>query len=115
MRRLAILTVCSLAAAAAFAQGPPANAPSAPKKVVKTGPGPKTQAEQQAVQALLQAQMPDDKRFRRAVREHVEFGARVAQQNSWATTDEEFERAKSLVVETICGGLEPRSLVESRA
>src|SRR5690242_19067695 len=31
------------------------------------------------------------------------------------TTDEEFERAKSLVVETICGGLEPRSLVESRA
>ncbi len=38
----------------------PANAPTAPKKVVKTGPGPKTQAEQQAVQALLQAQMPDD-------------------------------------------------------
>jgi TetR/AcrR family transcriptional regulator, fatty acid metabolism regulator protein len=31
------------------------------------------------------------------------------------TTDEEFERAKSLVVETICGGLEPRSLVESGA
>jgi AcrR family transcriptional regulator len=29
------------------------------------------------------------------------------------TTDEEFERAKSLVVETICGGLEPRTLVES--
>ncbi len=31
------------------------------------------------------------------------------------TTGEEFERAKSLVVETICGGLEPRTLVESRA
>jgi TetR/AcrR family transcriptional regulator, fatty acid metabolism regulator protein len=31
------------------------------------------------------------------------------------TSDEEFERAKSLVVETICGGLEPRSLVESGA
>ena len=60
MRRLAILTICSLAAAAAFAQAPPANAPAAPKKVVKTGPGPKTQAEQQAVQALLQAQTPDD-------------------------------------------------------
>jgi tetratricopeptide (TPR) repeat protein len=60
MRRLAILTICSLAAAAAFAQAPPANAPTAPKKVVKTGPGPKTPAEQQAVQALLQAQMPDD-------------------------------------------------------
>jgi len=60
MRRLAILTVCSLVAAAAFAQAPPSNAPSAPKKVVKTGPGPKTKEEQQAVQALLQAQMPDD-------------------------------------------------------
>jgi tetratricopeptide (TPR) repeat protein len=58
MRRLAILTVCALAATAAFAQAPAG--PSAPKKVVKTGPGPKTQAEQQAVQALLQAQMPDD-------------------------------------------------------
>ena len=31
------------------------------------------------------------------------------------TSDEEFERAKSLVVETICGGLEPRTLVESGA
>jgi TetR/AcrR family transcriptional regulator, fatty acid metabolism regulator protein len=31
------------------------------------------------------------------------------------TSDDEFERAKSLVVETICGGLEPRSLVESGA
>jgi hypothetical protein len=59
MKRLAILTVCSLASAAAFAQAPPANAPAAPKKV-KTGPGVKTSAEQQAVQALLQAQMPDD-------------------------------------------------------
>jgi tetratricopeptide (TPR) repeat protein len=43
----------------AFAQAPPANTPAAPKKV-KTGPGPKTTAEQQAIQALLQAQMPDD-------------------------------------------------------
>lgn len=60
MRRLAILTVCSLAATVAFAQAPSASAPAAPKKVVKTGPGPKTQAEQQAIQALLQAQMPDD-------------------------------------------------------
>jgi tetratricopeptide (TPR) repeat protein len=60
MRRLAILTICSLAAAAAFAQAPAANAPSEPKKIVKTGPGPKSQPEQQAIQALLQAQMPDD-------------------------------------------------------
>lgn len=60
MRHLAILTICSLTAAAAFAQAPAASAPAAPKKVVKTGPGPKTQAEQQAIQALLQAQVPDD-------------------------------------------------------
>ncbi len=59
MRRFVFLTLCSLAAATGFAQAP-ANTPAAPKKVVKTGPGPKTPAEQQAVQALLQAQMPDD-------------------------------------------------------
>jgi tetratricopeptide (TPR) repeat protein len=62
MRRLIIFTVCSLAAGTvagvAFAQAPVA--PNAPKKVVKAGPGPKTKEEQQAVQALLQAQMPDD-------------------------------------------------------
>jgi hemoglobin len=33
--------------------------------------------------------LPDDEPFRTAVREHVEFGARVAMQNSNATSDAE--------------------------
>jgi hemoglobin len=48
------------------------------------------------LEALDEAQMPDDERFRRAVREHVEFGAKVAQQNSWATTDEELNPIRSV-------------------
>jgi hemoglobin len=39
--------------------------------------------------ALDEAGVPDDDRFRAAVREHVEFGSHVAQQNSRATTDAE--------------------------
>jgi hemoglobin len=39
--------------------------------------------------ALDATGMPDDEPFRTAVREHVEFGARVAMQNSNATTDAE--------------------------
>ena len=39
--------------------------------------------------ALDEAGMPDDDPFRDAVREHVEFGTRVAMQNSHATTDAE--------------------------
>lgn len=39
---------------------PPSNAPSTPKKVVQTGPGPKSKDEANAVQAVLQAAMPDD-------------------------------------------------------
>jgi hemoglobin len=38
---------------------------------------------------LDEAAMPDDEPFRQAVREHIEFGARVAQQNSQARTDAE--------------------------
>jgi hemoglobin len=41
------------------------------------------------LEALDEAGMPDDERFRTAVREHVEFGAHVAQQNSRARSDEE--------------------------
>jgi hemoglobin len=41
------------------------------------------------VESLDEAGMPDDEPFRRAVREHVEFGADVAQQNSQARTDAE--------------------------
>jgi hemoglobin len=39
--------------------------------------------------ALDETGMPDDQPFRDAVREHVEFGTRVAMQNSMATTDDE--------------------------
>jgi hemoglobin len=39
--------------------------------------------------ALDTANMPSDHAFREAVREHVEFGSRVAMQNSNARTDEE--------------------------
>jgi hemoglobin len=39
--------------------------------------------------ALDEAGLPEDAPFRQAVREHVDFGARVAQQNSLASTDEE--------------------------
>ena len=39
--------------------------------------------------ALDEAGMPEDAPFRDAVREHLEFGSRVAMQNSHAATDEE--------------------------
>jgi hemoglobin len=41
------------------------------------------------LEVLDQADLPDDEPFRKAVREHVEFGAGVAQQNSWAETDDD--------------------------
>src|SRR3954452_6943227 len=41
------------------------------------------------LQALDTAGMPADPAFRQAVREHVEFGSRVALQNAHALTDEE--------------------------
>jgi hemoglobin len=39
------------------------------------------------LEAVDKAGLPADSPFRQAVREHVEFGSRVAQQNSWAGTD----------------------------
>jgi hemoglobin len=39
--------------------------------------------------ALDQAGMPNDAAFRQAVREHVEFGSRVAMQNSNAASEAE--------------------------
>jgi len=39
--------------------------------------------------ALDKANMPADPEFRQAVREHVEFGSRVAMQNSHAATDQD--------------------------
>lgn len=41
------------------------------------------------MQALDNTQMPHDQAFREAVREHVEFGSRVAMQNSQAQSDAE--------------------------
>jgi len=41
------------------------------------------------LQALDQSDLPRDPGFREAVREHIEFGTRVAMQNSHATSDEE--------------------------
>ena len=40
--------------------------------------------------------MPSDHPFREAVRSHVEFGARVAQQNSWAQSDAELHPIRSV-------------------
>ncbi|WP_327141699.1 group II truncated hemoglobin [Nocardia sp. NBC_01327] len=39
--------------------------------------------------ALDVAELPQDEKFREAVRQHVEFGSHVAQQNSQAETDEQ--------------------------
>lgn len=41
------------------------------------------------MEALDEAGIPDDPPLRQAFREHVEFGSRVAQQNSWAQTHAE--------------------------
>jgi hemoglobin len=41
------------------------------------------------MQALDEGGIRDDAPLRQAFREHVEFGSRVAQQNSWAETDAE--------------------------
>jgi hemoglobin len=41
------------------------------------------------LESLSEADVPTDERFRAAVQSHLEFGANVAQQNSWAETDGE--------------------------
>jgi hemoglobin len=41
------------------------------------------------LEAVEEAGLPDDAAFREAVREHVEFGAQVAQQNSHAENDDQ--------------------------
>ena len=41
------------------------------------------------MEALEEASLPDDEPFREAVRSHVEFGSRVAMQNSHAESDDE--------------------------
>jgi hemoglobin len=46
--------------------------------------------------ALDAAEMPGDPEFRAAVREHVEFGSKVAMQNSHAESDEELHRLREV-------------------
>ncbi len=43
------------------------------------------------MEALDEAGLPNDEPFREAVRSHVEFGARVALQKSWAETDADLD------------------------
>jgi hemoglobin len=48
------------------------------------------------MEAVDEAGLPDDAPFRKAFRSHVEFGARVAQQNSWAENDAELHPIRSV-------------------
>jgi hemoglobin len=48
------------------------------------------------LEALDEAGLPGDEPFRAAVREHAEFGAGVAQQNSWAETDAELHPIRAV-------------------
>jgi hemoglobin len=48
------------------------------------------------LEALDEAGLPDDDPFREAVDEHVDFGARVAQQNSWAECDAELHPIRAV-------------------
>jgi hemoglobin len=56
--------------------------------------------------ALDTAGMPDDAAFREAVREHVDFGSRVAMQNSHATTDDELHPLREVPRWTWAGDAE---------
>jgi hemoglobin len=48
------------------------------------------------LEALDEAAMPSDEPFREAIREHVQFGSHVAQQNSWAKTDAELHAIRQV-------------------
>lgn len=48
------------------------------------------------LEALDEAGLPEDTAFREAVREHLEFGAHVAQQNSLAESDAELHPIRSV-------------------
>ena len=50
------------------------------------------------LEALDEAGLPNDEPFREAVREHVEFGARVAQQNSRAETEDELHPIRQVPI-----------------
>jgi hemoglobin len=59
------------------------------------------------LQALDNAGMPTDPEFREAVREHVEFGSKVAMQNSHATTDAELHPLREVPRWTWAGDDQP--------
>jgi hemoglobin len=48
------------------------------------------------MEALDESGPPNDEPFRAAVRSHVEFGSQVAQQNSWAQTDNDLHPIRSV-------------------
>ncbi|MEU7899595.1 group II truncated hemoglobin [Nonomuraea sp. NPDC049152] len=48
------------------------------------------------MEAFDEAGLPGDEPFREAVREHLEFGSRVAQQNSRAATDDELHPLRAV-------------------
>jgi hemoglobin len=48
------------------------------------------------MEAVATVGLPDDEPFREAIREHIDFGTRVAMQNSNATTDEELHRLREV-------------------
>lgn len=52
------------------------------------------------LESLDEAGLPTDERFRKALQEHVEFGAHVAQQNSQAQTDAELHPIRQVPVWT---------------
>lgn len=56
--------------------------------------------------SLDEADMPDDEAFRRAFREHVEFGTRVAMQNSNAATEAELHPLREVPRWTWAGDAE---------
>jgi hemoglobin len=48
------------------------------------------------LETLRETGLPSDEPFRQAVRSHLEFGSRVAQQNSWAETDAELHPIRNV-------------------
>jgi hemoglobin len=48
------------------------------------------------LETLDEAGLPADQPFREAVRSHLEFGSRVAQQNSWAKTDADLHPVRAV-------------------
>ncbi|NUT38256.1 MAG: globin [Hamadaea sp.] len=53
--------------------------------------------------ALDEAGLPDDARFRTAVRSHIDFGTRVAAQNSHAETDADLHPIRAVPLWTLDG------------